>query len=668
MAGLFARKCHGDAQKCETPASNNTLAICLAVIIPVVIIVSIVGFFAWKAYRRNKKEFEEDDDNPDFNGDNIIMPDYPEMKAYPAPAGSRSHLDLVNVRNVSNMSLQRPPLHSNGSFANSMEFSTIPFAESMNDISKFSKSLGYDYEDFNYPIRKINATPSKSSSRVASVRSSFSENSSSRPYNGREFDPQLQGQSQQQQGQQAPTQLNSSPLKANVTTKDSAFEVDSSDGEEDLRRRHSAVVSATTNEDVFADAHEETSPDLEQKDEDDMEHDTTFDESFTQDSENYAHTEEQPARKSLMPTSEPNDEPLSQEEEERLNRMKSVYQVYFSRGDSIKRQQEEQFNTDNLPALPQHDYLEQQQQLPEQDQEQDLAHAQNDFIDMNHTVQQTEEEQYRDEVQDQVNELQHQGPVEGDQEGDDQQHYRASVSSSIYISNNGGQLPHQQFQQYSQPQQMYPNPGDMGYQHQPQYYPQQQQYYQNGYPPQQPQYYQQPSYDQYYDQGSQYTSNSSYHPLPDARNREQLPAPSQLSKRTSTLETFTTFNQKSKKQTNPLLQMARADERFNPIEHAAWQQQQQQQQQMQDEVVPSPSQLRQSVVMMNPVSIQGKKVHQYKGTAKQQVRMNNAYQMNNGEPLYGFVDGFERPHGAENLIPRSNSQIDLRRELDNANV
>jgi hypothetical protein len=37
--------------------------------------------------------------------------------------------------------------------------------------------------------------------------------------------------------------------------------------------------------------------------------------------------------------------------------------------------------------------------------------------------------------------------------------------------------------------------------------------------------------------------------------------------------------------------------------------------------------------------------------------------------LYGFYENsVERPHGAENLIPRSGSQADLRRQMENANV
>ncbi|GMF75235.1 unnamed protein product [[Candida] boidinii] len=52
--------------------------------------------------------------------------------------------------------------------------------------------------------------------------------------------------------------------------------------------------------------------------------------------------------------------PLSPEEEEQINRMKSVYKVYFSRENSMKsikskgEQQQQQFDSSNLPALPLH--------------------------------------------------------------------------------------------------------------------------------------------------------------------------------------------------------------------------------------------------------------------------------------------------------------------------
>lgn len=667
---LLARKCTGTKQQCETPSSMNTLAICLAVIIPVVLVALVVGFFAWKAYRRNKKEFLEEDDNPDFNSDNIILPDFPNENYHP------SQMDLVNHnknRNISNVSLQGPPNRpqpsKRASYSNSLDAFSIPFADSMNDLNKFSKSLGYDYEDFNYPIKKINASSkSMPGSRIMSTRSSFSENS--KP---------LTGYANSFNSSDNP--VKSSPLKSSTRKSSSTV----SEGDEDVENDQSiiyhhdvshqeevrnsykpqSIIPSIINEDIFADAYEQPIEEEEeeeafvvnnnihskQEENEVVPNGHVYDQSIElHDSDNLPLNRNSFAQKTVTES----DVPLSVEEEERLNRMKSVYQVYFSRENSIKKPNEtNHVDSDNLPSLPKNVEVE-----------------------------------YKDEMSDQVNEMvpsknRNQLQIPGDDgvAGDDENtdNHRESVSSSIYIS-NAGQHPHQQFQ--NQQQQEYPDPGDMGYEQygypvqEQQYYQQQQQGGQYGYPQQhhQQQYYQQNDY--YGGYPPQQQEIRSHHPLPDGKQSVPIPLPHQLAKRTSTLETFTTFKNSSHSK-NPLKQMTRPDDRFHPIEHAAWQEVNRPQGPLRSSSnewkgelgsQPSPSQLRHSVVMMNPMSISGKKVHQYKGTAKEQVRINNQHQIPQQEPLYGFIDGYERPHGAENLIPRSNSQIDLRRELDNANV
>ncbi|GMF00631.1 unnamed protein product [Ambrosiozyma monospora] len=83
--------------------------------------------------------------------------------------------------------------------------------------------------------------------------------------------------------------------------------------------------------------------------------------------------------------------------------------------------------------------------------------------------------------------------------------------------------------------------------------------------------------------------------------------------------------------------------------------------------------------MYNPVEINFDKTYRPKGTLTEQVRKHSG----NGNapmspstmgspisPLYGgFHDvALERPHGAENLIPKTGSQADLRKQMGSANL
>lgn len=120
------------------------------------------------------------------------------------------------------------------------------------------------------------------------------------------------------------------------------------------------------------------------------------------------------------------------------------------------------------------------------------------------------------------------------------------------------------------------------------------------------------------------------------------------------------------------------NQRFDPIDHVNWNAKGKNVQ----GITPSPSQIRDSIVMFNPVGLSTNKTFVSKGTAKEQVRNLNKQLDSSGNPiptspslngpLYGFYDYVpERPHGAENLIPKfqkSGSEMDLRKQMDNANV
>ncbi|GME82401.1 unnamed protein product [Ambrosiozyma monospora] len=69
---------NSDSQMCETGSSTSTTTIVCATVIPVCALAIGLGFMGWKAYKRNKEE-ALDDDNPDFNGENTVLPDYPAL-------------------------------------------------------------------------------------------------------------------------------------------------------------------------------------------------------------------------------------------------------------------------------------------------------------------------------------------------------------------------------------------------------------------------------------------------------------------------------------------------------------------------------------------------------------------------------------------------------------
>lgn len=60
--------------------SNDSLTIALSIVLPVIAILCVLGYFLYRNYRKDKKEDLERD--PDFyeTGEATALPDYPEMK------------------------------------------------------------------------------------------------------------------------------------------------------------------------------------------------------------------------------------------------------------------------------------------------------------------------------------------------------------------------------------------------------------------------------------------------------------------------------------------------------------------------------------------------------------------------------------------------------------
>lgn len=684
--------------------------------------------------------------------------------------GQNEKEDPDNIKQLSNPS-QVQLLKSNSNpnyrpYSNNMSHLALPFGNSKEDLDRYSKNLGLDFHEFNYPIKKMNSpSHSRSNSQTNSRRTSISSaNRNLSDYNSTYTSPLKQNSISKNQGEEQADGDSGSIQKGYVAQQQipplrvvgsKVDEVNYSDDDDDVEQDDNAVNNDKTGAsqsdvDVFVDVGSEIDGGKEQPQQEDdeekqqraegptREHNkledninpfenvinpsetaiesssspvsssasdknqrtissapTTVSENNNEKIHNPLNLQIQPAladasvnqqpEETLAQDEIPNEIPLSPEEEEQLNRMKSVYQVYFSRNGSkrIVRKDDDQRidNDDDNNVLP---------DIIKSSEEANYPSASVAPIDPNST-------KPVDKNNLTINTLS--VPANDDEETDD---FRQSVSSSVYLpvtesgnnTSNQGQFAHQQLnnmmaeqqqQQYGYPPQDY---SQQYYQQYPQQYPQQgypqQGYPQQGYPqqgyPQQgypQQYYQQ--YPQMYQQNTSqygYPANQRSQPYANMKKRlpelEKLPLPHQLNKRTSTLESFTTFSAESHK--NPLtLPSLPIDQSFNPIDHIDWAGKNL-------DNAPSPGQIRDSIVMFNPVGLSSNKTFVSKGTAKERVREFNKFQKQNTGmlppgspvltgPLYGFYgDMPERPHGAENLIPRSGSQADLRKRMDNANV
>lgn len=719
---LFKRakeKCTDTQNGCTYNTSISTLAICLAVIIPVVVVFFVVVFFIFKAYRRNKKE-QLDDNDPDFNGDNIVLPDYnhntynphyqrqfinDSTDSFGNPFDEKSR--NTNFNHPSQVQLTRGQQQNQNfqPYLNNMSEFALPFGNSKEDLDRYSKNLGLDFHEFSYPINKMNSPPvsrsgSPSNSRRNSIgeRSKFSKNQSLvklptsltlSTVNANEAD---QHENDDDSGDiETPQDMHDEESTQASRIPPLHVVGDSNDGDDDdetdIDNEHIQTPIDYANENPFETGNVNAESSISPISENTYKHvqpnssHTTMDTDNDDNLKNPLNLEIEPVKHGEIPELDTEVDPLSPEEEEQLNRMKSVYQVYFSRNGSKR--------------------------IPRNDKDNDNREGEDIYtapLPSNIKI-----SDYPEVSVPPVNTGDNKNTLEIPESSEDGDNFRASVSSSVYLPVNennlnrsntsAGQFAHQQQlgnavinnqgqqQYYQQPQEYYPQQRYPQQEYPQQGYPQQgypqQEYPQQGYQayPGYPQYEQQ--YPQMYQQQG-YAANQRLQTyggnLPKRLPKlEKLPLPHQLNKRTSTLESFTNFSSESHK--NPVtLPAMPIDQNFNPIDHVNWGGNKNQE----SESAPSPSQIRNSIVMFNPVGLSNNKTFVSKGTAKERVREINKINTNmpnmpndpyipnsptlNG-PLYGFYDNVtERPHGAENLIPRHGSQADLRKQMENANV
>ncbi|ODV85236.1 hypothetical protein CANARDRAFT_7881 [[Candida] arabinofermentans NRRL YB-2248] len=592
LMDLAKRKCtNKNSQYCETGSDISTVSIVLAVVIPTIVVACAIGLFAYRAYRRNKKESLEDDD-PDFNGDNTILPDYPpnnyhhddkSMMMLDENPFESSKNDLRYPSRVIDDFAKGPNNNTNVRAMSqvNMESFVLPFAEdtrSKTSLEQLSRHLGGVY-----PGYKISNNESKTS--LSSRRSSSSHQS--KPLTGYE--------------------------KSLETTEDSA------DPKFDHVTTTKNVTDESTNE-VTQTNDEASQHEIELEENSPFGDEASFDHDRSGASVLYTgEKEQQKQEKSRIETEDDininkDEYGVTPEEEEQINRMKSVYKVYFSRENSLKSKKSNNDMTadyENLPPLP---------QMPQQ-----IATAPESIR------QQSQQQNGQPVLQIDTNP-------------------RDSYASSVYVEN----------QPINQQQPFYPH---QHIQNMMNYQQQQQQ--------QQLQLQQQYRYQQQQARPKRRPS--------ELKRLENLPSPHEFHNRNSVLETFTDFEHQRKYQnhssnahhipTPPIHQQ----QNFSPLDHTQWGASKT------SDSKPSPHQIRDSIVMYNPVDINYNTTYKPKGTLSDQVRnISNGSQqgsMFGGSPINSpisphFAHGaqFEKPHGAENLVPRSGSQADLRKAMENANL
>lgn len=74
---LLKRKCTGLAEHCQTPELMPGWAIALTVVIPVILFATVIGYMAYRSWKRNKQEAQFDND-PDYEGEGTLLPDVSE--------------------------------------------------------------------------------------------------------------------------------------------------------------------------------------------------------------------------------------------------------------------------------------------------------------------------------------------------------------------------------------------------------------------------------------------------------------------------------------------------------------------------------------------------------------------------------------------------------------
>ncbi|KAH3660334.1 hypothetical protein OGAPHI_006920 [Ogataea philodendri] len=647
-------KCSKGEQYCETGNGISTTSIVLAVVIPVAVVAIGILFFVWRAWKRNKKEALDDND-PDFYGENTVLPDYPlKEDLYSNKDTTENPFDGTTSRSPNRGIDEKDRSFSKtGSFYNTSQLSlgtgnilgtpraplesfVIPRVDdstSKHSLDQLSRQLGGVYPGYKVP------EDVRHSSQNISRRSSVSQDSKPLTGYAKSTDdlgkklPVETSEKSFETPHESSTMLSHPVNTASPPTSSAAGEAEDSEVDEDkfyeasVSDRKFSYENNKDNRYSFDNFDNESVVHQQQEEEEDKHNlygaqadEPEEEEEYEPVAESSVHPATSISRSMRNPHELDDGEvpdlnevlgdervPISQEEEEQINRMKSVYKVYFSRENSLKSKKSNnnlQFENQDMPPLP---------ALPKHEDE-------TSYEEPYETGNYEESENARAARPQLALDTSMNDP-------------RASYASSIYLENGNASAPAQQ-----QGHPFYPH-----------------QHIQNILNHQQ-------SQAHYYRQ----LAAQQRRPQQPAVQMENLPSPHELNNRKSTLETFTQFEKQRKYMGKKGQSPAVMQQNFSPIENTQWGPSQT------SPSHPSPHQIRDSIVMFNPVDINYKKTYKPSGSLAEQVRKaspnSQGYsptvsRYNIDEPLTNPI----RRIGSESLIPRSGSQSDLRKYVDNAN-
>lgn len=625
-----------DAQRCETGSSTTPLTIALAVTIPTVVFLSIIGFFMFRSYKKGRAE-SKDDNDPDFYGETTILPDYPSTR----PTGPNDDSLYSHGQNPFALDNARYPSaalakYNNPSQSRSMsrgspsmntvqadpyyESFTLPYSHNLGSkqsLDEFAKNLGSEYQAYQI------------SSRPGSRPQSPYRSTNSSALNLAHNDPKMRHL----------TEKSTNSYEGETTDSPYSYNETKVNTDNILDDEQSVVTR-----DVFADPERSTQQQHTDKRNSDMsyledepEHlNTTHDsvlrsqEEATGDQTDDGDDDETAATTSKGVNFDAKADDEDEEEDEDIKRMKSVYKVYFDRENSVKKPG----NTIKAPSID-------VPPLPD--------------VDIDSTIQQLESEDKVGELEQPVGHL-----------GDDQSSSEVKKPRAVSSVYSTVPLQFDQYQQQSQPHQQYQQYPPQQYNQYQQPRQQYQQPYQQQYPPQQ--------YNQPPSRGSprlhpQYSGNRQ--PPVELPPLQTVPTPSKIDYGSVVSSTeyaptkSLTGGTRENLTVKPFNPLHYSDQIFSPTSPSSPTFSQfQAPDQFKDAAPPSPHHLtRQSVVMVDPVGIGKQKIYRPAGSFSQ---MNSANSSRAGsltsQSQYPQPSIAASTSDAE-LLPRSGSKADLRQQL-----
>lgn len=634
-------KC-SNKQQCEHGTSTNGLTIGLAIGIPVFVFLSIIGVFVIRAYRKNKKEdAEENDNDPDYYGESTVLPEYPKRRGnqqvppqFDDASVVSSHQNPFNggqqrfardntrypsaVFNPQQQTQSRAPSMPNDhATEHNYEGFTIPYQHSFgskHSLDDYAKHVGGDYQAYGLAN---SAVPSRPQSPYISPSSSQLDVSKHNVRNLMEKDD-FTTDSSNSYRQEKESPIDS--VNRNTVTEGEVPYVgddydDSPDAFADPKMQNARRQSGLS----FIESEPEM---LNQK---------TV--AFSTHPEMHEVEREGP----------------DEEEDEDIKRMKSVYRVYFDRENSVKSTKtlnpgNDDDDEEEVPPLP---------QMPSP-----VAFNEPAFVK---SVQEENEPEEFPEVSGYFDE------PEAESTQDEPEFLTVSAKKQRAVSSVYSTVP-LQYGQYGQEQQQQQQPTDQHLRYQPQdYQPQPVQQQHSGQPPSQyyqysgrqqqppPQQYQQAPPQQYQQfQPPTFTGKPRYEQqvseLPSANriNYDSIVSDTQF----APTKSFT--GDRPQLAVRPFDPLQYSDQIFSPTSPNS---PNSPQFGSVGSAPPAPHHMRQSIVMMNPVEIGKQKIYRPAGAFSQ---INSANSSRAGSLT--SQSAYAPPQGHDEL-PRSGSQSDLRKQL-----